>query len=315
MSVIKKGKANELKKEVQQSPAYGQVLAKELLQQFDDLHSQDFFDDKKIEKLLIKQKEEQLTGEPYRRSRTPKGMVKFNPSGASSTVMDLYLKAKGFKEERTMHPYHKRWLRNSTAVHEAIQRDLLYSEKLVKNKSFRVARLRNGLPAWEENILRYVTLEHNGETFALKGMLDGILIHEETGRKVGFEFKTKSNSVGQVGHWLMRKPADYHVEQTVAYFLLTGVRDYIITYEGLAKPKWNAKGDEIKPDLRTFHVLVTDEMAEAVLDRWAYVTKCVRTNTPPEDKELGFFSGYGYLLDEDGNLLEEYKEDAKSGTR
>ena len=299
---ISKDKARELRETVQQSTPKGNMYAEQLLQQFDDLHSRDiWYNDKEIEGLLIEEAKRKLEMpfNPY-----PKGVVKFNPSGASATVMDLYLKAKGHKEQQERYPYHRRWTRNSTAVHDAVQRDLLYSEKIIKDAPFRVARTRDGMPAWEENILTRKMLEHNGQEFMVSGMLDGILIHNETDDKVGFELKTKSNTVGQVGYYLMRAPYDYHVEQLTAYFLLTGIRNYIITYEGLAKPKW-LDMDEARPDLRTFHVRINDEMVERILDKWAYVTKCVKENTPPEETELGFFSGYGYMF-EDGKLKEEY---------
>jgi len=312
---ISKEKAGKLRKEVQQSTAKGNEYADQLLDQFDELHSEDrWYNDREIETLLLEQKQREL--DPNIRPESyPKDIPKFNPSGASKTPMDLYLKGKGFKEEQERYPYHRRWTRNSTAIHEVVQRDLLYAEKHVKDPAFRVARTKEGYPAWEENILTWRVLEHKGEEFVVSGMMDGILIHNETEDKVGFELKTKSNTVGQVGYYLMRNPADYHVEQVTAYYLLTGLRDYIITYEGLAKPKWNSM-DEARPDLRTFHVHISDEMAEDLLDKWANVSKLIRTSTPPEDKELGFFSGYGYLFDENGEMLDKYKDDSPSaGTR
>ena len=146
-------------------------------------------------------------------------------------------------------------------------------------------------------------LEHKGIKFIVNGMLDGVLIHEATGAHVGFEFKTKSNTVAQVGHYLLKRPYDYHVEQTVAYYLLTGVRDYLLVYEGLAKPRWKDM-EEAKPDLRAFHVYITDEMVEKLLDKWAYVAQSVYNREMPEDTELGCFSGYGHLFDGDTFLGE-----------
>lgn len=302
MTVINKGNAAKLRKEVQEHDPLGEQMAKELLNQFNDLHSQNIWSDKEIEELLLRQHVQEVAA-MSKRPTYPKHLVKFNPSGASATVMDLYLKAKKFKEKRVQFPYHKRWTRNSTAVHEAVQRDLLYTEKYTDNK-FRVARTKEGLPAWESNILRWKKLEYGGKEFILNGMMDGVLIHNETGKRVGFELKTKSNTLGQVGHYRLKKPADYHVEQCVAYYLLTGIREYLLTYEGVAKPQWTANEDA-KPDLRVFHVNITDEMAEALLKKWAYVVDCVENDTPPEDKTLGFFSGFGYLLDEDGNIMDQ----------
>lgn len=275
----------------------GEQMAKDLLSHFERFHSlKRVWPDAEVEELLLKQKEKEIQGigaiPTY-----PRDIVKFNPSGASKTVYDLYLTAKGVPEKAVRYPYHNRWTRNSTAVHEAVQRDLLYAEKKLTDPLFTVDRTAEGLPAWEDNVLKWVELEHQGERFILNGKMDGILVHEPTGTRVGFEFKTKSNTLGQVGHYKLKAPADYHVQQCTAYFLLTGLREYIITYEGLAKPNWTA-GAEAKPDLRTFYVYITDEMVNELLDKWAYVSRCVHANTPPEDRELGFFSGYHYLLEE-----------------
>lgn len=304
MTVINKGGADQLKEEALAENTIGKQWEQELLGQFNELHSQNIWDDKELELLLHKDNEARVNA-IGQRPTYPKQLVKFNPSGASKTAMDLYLKAKGYKEKVERYPYHKRWTRNSTAVHGAVQRDLLYSEKYTDRK-FRVGRMKDGLPAWEHNMLRWTTIKYAGQEFVLHGMLDGVLIHEETGQRVGFELKTKSNTVAQVGHYLLKKPYDYHVDQCVAYYLLTGIKDYLLTYEGLAKPKW-LDMDKARPDLRVFHVEITNEMAEEVLAKWAYVAKCVQENTLPEDTELGFFSGYGYLFDEDGNFIGEEK--------
>lgn len=294
--VINKGGAEKLRKEVQGTNPKGEVFARDLYNQFQELHSLNYWDDKEVETLLLKQKEFEVS-RIGTRPTYPRNLVKFNPSGASKTVMDLYLQAKGYEEKVERYPYHKRWTRNSTAVHDATQRDLLYSEKLCKDPKFRVARTKEGLPAWEDAVLRWVEIEHKGKKFILNGKMDGILKHIPTDTLVGFELKTKTNSVGQVGFYRLKEPADYHVEQCTAYYLLTGIRDYVITYEGVAKSQWHL-GADAKPDLRTFYVYITDEMIEALLDKWAYVVECVENDTPPEEKELGFFSGYKYLFED-----------------
>lgn len=300
VQISKKG-AKSLRDKTVVESGYGKTLADDMLKHLDRFHSIDrVWPDRAIETLLLEQKKNEilLIG---KKPTYPKDVVKFNPSGASKTVMDLYLKAKGYKEQTERYPYHTRWTRNSTAVHEAIQRDLLYAEKKLKNPLFSVERLENGLPAWEDNILGWKLLEHEGQSFVLNGKMDGILTHEPTGKRVGFEFKTKSNTIAQVGDYLMKAPAPYHVEQCVAYYLLTGVQDYLLVYEAVAKPKWNAMADA-KPDTKAFHVLITEEMATALLEKWAYVSKCVENDTPPEDAELGYFSGYGYLFEEGGAM-------------
>lgn len=304
MSVISKKGAKKLRDKTVTEQGYGKQLADDMVKHFDRLHNIDrVWPDKGIETLLVEQKQKEIDNMGSRPTY-PRNLVKFNPSGASKTVMDLFLKAKGFKEQTERYPYHTRWTRNSTAVHEAVQRDLLYAEKLLKKPLFTVERTDEGLPAWEDNILGWKQLEKDGQQFILNGKMDGILRHEPTGRRVGFELKTKSNTIAQVGNYLLRAPASYHVEQCVAYYLLTGIRDYMLVYEGVAKPKWNAMS-EAKPDLRAFHVYITEEMADELLSKWSYVSRCVESSTPPEDAELGFFSGYGYLFEEGGLMRNE----------
>lgn len=295
MSVINKGGAKALRDTVEVANPLGAQYEREFLAQMDELHSQNLWPDADIEEYLLLDKTAEV--EALRKFPDyPKDIVKFNPSGASKTDMDLWLKAMGYNEVSDLYPYHKRWTRNSSAIHEAIQHDLIYSEKYTDN-AFRMGRLENGLPAWEHNVKRWREIDHRGQKFILHGMLDGIMIHEETGNQVGFEFKTKSNTIAQVGDYLMKGPYDYHVDQTIAYYLLTGVRDYLLVYEAVAKPKWLAMGDA-KPDMRAFHVYVTDEMALRLLDKWADVANKVYTREMPENTELGFFSGYKHLFHE-----------------
>lgn len=301
MTIINKGGADALRKEVEVHNPLGARYEKELLAQFNALHDLDIRHDVDLEEYLLKDKIAEVdamrTGNTY-----PLDLVRFNPSGASATVMDLWLKAKGFEEHTTRYPYHKRWTRNATAVHEVVQRDLIYAEKYT-DAFFNVDRTEDGLPLWEHNAKTWVEIEHKGQKFILSGMLDGILVHNATGNRVGFEFKTKSNTIAQVGDYLMKGPYDYHVEQAVAYYLLTGVRDYILMYEALAKPRW-LDMDKARADTRAFHVYITDEMAERLLDKWAYVNELVMMDTVPEVQELGFFSGYGHLM-ENGKFRED----------
>ncbi|MCG4775134.1 hypothetical protein L0O83_18780, partial [Lawsonibacter sp. DFI.5.51] len=72
-------------------------------------------------------------------------------------------------------------------------------EKMLPNAPFVVAKTPEGLPKWEQNIKTFKVLEHNGETFGLYGMSDGISFHKEENKEVGFEFKTKSTTIGAVG--------------------------------------------------------------------------------------------------------------------
>ena len=192
--------AERLKKRViEQDSERGQRLAGALYNQMNDLHSVDFYSNYEIESLLLKQKEHDLD-KMKNFERLPEGLISFSPSSASACARGLVFKAnKEEKDEVLRYPYQRRWTRNSSAVHEAVQRDLLYCEKVLKNPIFMVERLESGLPAWEQNIKTAKVIEHNDVQFIINGMCDGILNYTPDGSRVLFEFKTKSTTIGTVG--------------------------------------------------------------------------------------------------------------------
>lgn len=274
----------------------GDRMAQQLIDHFNILHGQrQRRNDKEIETLLLRQMEHDInmidSVPGY-----PRDLVKFNPSGASKSNLELYYKGKGYKEQpNDLYPYHDRWTRNATAVHEAVQRDLLYMEKYVPSSMFSVERTANELPAWEQNILTYKVIEHKGKRFVLNGMMDGILTYKPDGTRIGFELKTKSGTIGQVGHYKMKDAQESHKLQCVAYSLLFGIDDYIIMYESLAKDSWT-KGVEAKPDIRTFYVHVTEEMRQELLDKFATVVEHIEQGIEPEhEPDKCLFSPFKYL--------------------
>lgn len=295
-AIISKGRASSIGKE--EDNALGQKMAKQLADQFNQLHSiARVKQDKGIELLLLEQMKHDIEM-MYEKPTYPMDVVKFNPSGASKPPMDLYLKAIGTEERETdKFPYHRRWTRNGNAIHDTVQRDLLYSEKFAPKPYFNVVRLESGLPAWEQNLLSWKQFEYDGETFLINGMMDGILTYLPTGERIGFEFKTKSTSIGQVGYYKMKDAQEDHKLQVVSYSLLFGIDKFIVMYESLAKDGW-MKGVEAKPDIRTFYVEVTQQMKDELLSKFAYVAKCKRLGIEPDNKELGFFSNYKYLFEE-----------------
>ena len=278
--------AERLKKRVVEGePERGQRLAGGLLYQINALHSLDYFPDEEIEELLLKQKEHdlKLLKEPI---QLPDGLIRFSPSGASKCRRDLYFKSiKEEKDEILRYPYQRRWTRNASAVHEAIQRDLLYCEKhLTDGLMFTVKRLDNGLPAWEENIKKAKIIEYKGTKFVLYGMCDGLLEYKADGSTIGFEFKTKSTTLGAVGTFKLKEPAADHKAQATAYALLFGVDEFIFVYESLAKDGW-LKGADAKPDIRTFYHKVTDADKVALLERLKETADAYYSQQLPE-KEL-----------------------------
>lgn len=284
--------AERLKKRVLDNDSErGQRLAGALYNQFNDLHNKDFFPDYELESLLLEQKEHDLQL-IKRFNKLPEGLISFSPSGASSCGRGLVFKAnKEEKDEVLRYPFQRRWTRNSSAVHEAVQRDLLYCEKVLDNPVFTVHRLEGGLPAWEQNIKTHKVIEHDGVKFVLNGMCDGILEYKPDGSKVLFEFKTKSTTIGAVGTYKMKGVQEEHRIQAVAYSLLFGVDECIFCYESVAKDGWT-KGADAKVDLRTFYVKVTEEDKKQLLDKFSVIAKDYYAKKLPDKEDKCFFCVY-----------------------
>lgn len=284
--------AERLKKRVVENDSErSQRIAGALYNQFNDLHSVDFFPDYEIESLLLRQKEHDLSNiKEYQ--RLPEGLISFSPSGASSCGRGLIFKArKEKKDEIQRFPYQRRWTRNSSAVHEAVQRDLLYSEKVLKNPVFKVHRLESGLPAWEQNIKTAKIIEHNGVKFVMNGMCDGILEYTPDGSKVLFEFKTKSTTIGTVGTYKLKGVQEEHRIQAIAYSIMFGIDEAVFMYESVAKDGWT-KGAEAKVDFRTFYIKITEQDRLELLDRLSEVAKAYYEGTVPPKEDKCFFCVY-----------------------
>ena len=256
----------------------GIELQTALFNQFQQFHNKNHRDDKQIEELLLRQKQWALNNPQWFKAQ---GMPIFSPSSADKCERELFYKAlKMHRDEQTQFPFQRRWTRNSTAVHEATQRDLLYMEKLLPEPAFVVKRDAQGFPLWEKSSQQIRQFTHNGEQFCVAGMMDGILTYTPDNSTVGFEFKTKSNSVAQVGHFKMKAPAEHHVAQAVGYSLIFGINEFIFMYEAVAKDQWG-KGPDAKMDIRTFYLEVTEEDRQKLLNKLAGVTRAIRLEQTP----------------------------------
>lgn len=271
----------------------GRELTGAIYKQFNEWHSKDRWGIPEVERVLLRQKELEISMMGRPKGARPHKYI-FSPSGASKCSRELWFKAMGEKPIDDKFPYHRRWTRNSTAVHEATQRDILSMTMTMKDPAFKIVLNDDGLPLWEENIKTHKLFNHKGVEFAILGMMDGILDYKD-GSKIGFEFKTKSNSIGQVGNYKMKEPAPYHKTQCVAYSLLFGLDEFILMYEAVAKDQWN-KGDEAKPDIRTFYHRVTEEDRQELLDKFANVVKAVETKQiPPMEMDKCMFCPYKHI--------------------
>lgn len=301
MGLVKsKGNKSRLAKQITgELDPRGSKLAGELYAQFNAYHSLNIYDDMALEAVLVKQRQDEINAKGFW-GAVPYGSVAFSPSSVSSCPRSLWYKAKrATKDELIMYPYQKRWVRNGSAIHEATQRDLLYMEKYLDNPSFIIDKTENGLPAWERNIAKVKKITHNGETFYMRGMMDGILLHLEDKTRIGFEYKTKSTTIATVGNYKMKDAQDGHKEQTVAYSILFDLNEFLIMYESLAKDFWT-KGDEARSDIRTFYNRVTEEAKDDVLDKCAEVTRAHRLDElPPKDETKCLFCEYKTLCKEE----------------
>ncbi len=269
---------------------------------FNKINANSFFPKYKPEEILLRQKQFELWRmEKENRFRTPKGLIKFTPSSASKAKRDLFYKALKLPEDASTNaPFNNRWTRNSTAVHETVQRDLLYAPYLMENPAFTVHMMEKEgfgmLPAWEKVVEDYKVHEHKGKKFAMAGMMDGILKHEKTGRYYGFEFKTKTNDAWQVHR--MKQPSQSHIQQCVAYSLIfetpdgEPINDYLLTYEAVPKDKWLAGAGALQ-DIRVFHIHISDRQKTNLLNKYASVVESVETGElPPLEKSKILFSNY-----------------------
>lgn len=278
-----------------ESEKRGDMLTHAFYNHIEAINSVDYFNVKSVEEIVLKE-QEHLVSKMGKRPAYPMDIPRFSPSSSDKCERELFFKALKMKrDDQTSHPFQRRWTRNSTAVHGAIQKQLLEAEVILDNPEFKVMRLDNGLPAWEKNIENHKVIEHNGVKFVVFGMCDGILDFKD-GTKVGFEFKTKSNSVAQIKQ--IKEPSSSHVMQTVAYSILFGVDEWLITYESVAKDKWST-AENARPDFKVFYHKVTEQDRKRLLDKWARVAENVETgevSTPNFSKCL--FCPFKEICDE-----------------
>jgi hypothetical protein len=304
MSITNKGKAQEIKakhkKQKKKEELAGEVQS-EISQAFhdmvDEFHGMDIRDDYKLDTQILKWKMEEMTdGKSNLRGTFEDDIPVFSPSGVSASERDLFFKlVKAEEDPQQFTPQQRRWVKNGSAIHDRMQRDLLYIEKYLENAPFEVLRTKEGKPAWERNTRTVKQFEHNGEKFQLYGMVDGMLYYKPEKKRIGYDFKTKSTTIATVGDYKLKVPQENNVLQMVAYSLMFDVDEYIIHYESLAKDNWT-KGAEARNDFKVFHIKITDEMKTELLDKLARVTKAVRTKTLPDrEPENEIFSNYKTL--------------------
>jgi CRISPR/Cas system-associated exonuclease Cas4 (RecB family) len=304
MSFTSKNKAKEIKAKNDKLKQLQLEVQTEVSQEFsqmvDDFHGMDIRDDYKLDIQILQWKIEEMTdGKNNLRGTWDDNLSTFSPSGVDSCERSLAFKILDADEdETTMEPYQRRWVKNGSAVHERMQRDLLYIEKYLPNAPFEVFRTKEGKPAWERNTRTVKQFEHNGEKFQIYGMVDGMLWDKKRKKIIGYDFKTKSTTIATVGDYKLKVPQENNVVQMVAYSLLFDVDEYLIHYESLAKDGW-MKGKEARNDTKVFHIKITEEMKKSLLDKLAGIVKELREDQlPAPDYNKCLFCKYKEICSE-----------------
>lgn len=230
----------------------------------------------------------------------PRSTTYFSPSSANSCKREMYVKLTGAKRDNSdSQPHQGRWQRAGTAFGDTLQRDLLFIAKHYENKfgevpPFVPERSSLGFPMWERFARKFQSVEHRGHTVNFLGQPDGILRYKD-GTSVGLEIKSKQTTSAQTTDYSMRGPKEDHVKQCIVYSIMYGVDDYLIVYGNLSKKAWVMTAEEYakNPDLRAFHIHITESDRRALLDDFAYVLQAVKDVAPPRlDIEKWTFNSY-----------------------
>lgn len=246
-----------------------------------------------------------------------KGTKYFSPSSANSDARELFMKLIGSKrDEQPTPPHQGRWRRIGTAFGDLIQKDLLFIEKHYKKEfgehppykpeyieipSVKDPKDTKLFPSWEKFAQKIVWVDHKGYKIPILGQPDGILRYlPQKGKRVGLEIKSKQTTAAQTSAYSMKEPKIDHVKQCINYSIMYGtpeapLDDFIIVYGNLSKKAWVMSEEDYKksPDLRAFHVHVTEKDRTQLLDFYAYVMESINTGFPPKlDLEKWTFNNF-----------------------
>lgn len=315
-NLINKTGAQALREQTRE--ANGEQLAYEFAEMLDTWHSLPETWDNVLDAEYLQQQADIIRANKYEMFQKMKKYPYFSPSSANSCPRELYAKVRKFKKDvQEKKPYQSRWQKMGTVYGDSIQRDLLfidkhYEKKVGKTPPFAVQRTEEGYPAWEDFVQKVHTVLYNGQRFSLFGKPDGLLVHTETGQKVGLEIKSKQTTAAQTSLYSMKEAKPDHVKQCVAYSIMYDVDDFIILYGNLSKKGWNMSDEEYEktPDIRTFHIHVTDEDRLELLNYFASIVDAANKEEPPKlDLERWTFNGFKTAIAE--SLTDEEYYDIK----
>ncbi len=216
-------------------------------------------------------------------TRYPRREIKFSPSGLTKCDRELYYINTNAKadEAESQIGWRARIPRNGTGTHEVMQADLkTMHTKLPENK------LPCRFKLLETEMVLRKTFDVGGTMVTLSGRLDGLMLDMETGLKFIWEYKTKDKLSNLTK---IKDPLPY-VLQCISYSAVLEIYDCIIHIESLQKPQW---GRIAAKDSKYFHVVVTPEMVDRLLQRLARIVRAIEAKKPPaKDPEKCLFCSY-----------------------
>lgn len=288
----------------------------DLLNMFDTWHAhKEIWDDDLDSQIHLNEYQVRTTHKP-RLEWGKRGTKYFSPSSSNSDARELFMKlSKAKRDEQEVQPHQGRWRRLGTLFGDMLQRDMLFIDKHYKKEIGRAPEFRpfyttikdKSFPMWEKFAQRIVWVEHRGHSIPILGQPDGIMKHTSSGSTVGLEIKSKQTTPAQTSLFSMRdelggKGAKMdHVKQCINYSIMyqdengEPIEDFIIVYGNLAKKSWNMTKEEYakNPDVRGFHVKVTEQDRLELLDYYADILDAIDTGYPPKlDPEKWTFNNF-----------------------
>ncbi|SHF38441.1 hypothetical protein SAMN05444392_11918 [Seinonella peptonophila] len=285
----------------------GEQLTTDFLSMINNFHSEKQPYDLELEAYIHKIKYEAILNPPSKGLKK-RGVHYFHPSSASSCLRELYHMAKGDKpDDDTIQPHQKRWQKLGGMFGDMIQHDLLaihkHYQKMTGNEPtfipvYTDMETKSGdvikVPMWEEFAKTYGV--YSG--VPIGGQPDGILQYRD-GSKIGLEIKSKQTSSARTSQFSMRGPDFDHVKQVVAYSIMYQVDEFLLLYGNLSKKSWEMSDeDQAKyPDLRCFHVYVTEKDRKELLEKFNMVIEWVKNGSPPKlDIHKWTFNNYKKVI-------------------
>lgn len=211
----------------------------------------------------------------------------FSPSGAEKSDRELYEKAihgrKG-ADPQTPTANQRDWTGTGSQIGAYIQREIMlierHYEKLTgKKPKFRFERTERNEPSFEHFVKKIHEVEYNGEKFGLNGLPDGILIYTaDDGNEYRVGLEVKSFQKSYVEFKKVSEPKPSHVLQTHCYSEMYNLDYCIVLLHLTYGVDWKKEINRNK----TFGLEITQSDRDSILEKFANVTKAVRTKQPPK---------------------------------